>query len=102
MRSLLSRRTVFGRLRQRSVDLFERLWWKWRRRFRRSTRMTGVVKRIVREKGFGFNQDERGKEYFFHATALKNVRWDDLEVGREVTFEDAEGTKGPRAEDIFV
>ena len=64
--------------------------------------MTGKIKNLTKEKGFGFILGEDGNEYFFHHTALKNCKMDDLERGREVTFEETEGTKGPRAEDVFV
>lgn len=64
--------------------------------------MTGTVKSINKVKGFGFILAENSAEYFFHRSALKNISFEDLERGREVTFEDAEGTKGPRAEDIYV
>jgi len=64
--------------------------------------MTGTIKRLVNDKNFGFIRDEQtGVEYFFHATALRNQRFEALEVGQEVTFEPSEGTKGPRAEDVF-
>lgn len=64
--------------------------------------MNGIVKRIVRDKGFGFIANEQGSEFFFHRSALKNINFEELEEGREVTFEDAEGQKGPRAEDVYV
>ena len=64
--------------------------------------MTGIVKKIVVDKGFGFILGEDKKDYFFHRTSLKNAQFEDLTVGDEVTFEDAEGSKGPRAEDIYI
>lgn len=64
--------------------------------------MTGTIKTIQPDRGFGFILGEDGKEYFFHFTALKNVAIGTLQRGQEVTFEDAYGQKGPRAEDIFV
>ena len=64
--------------------------------------MTGTVKKIVREKNFGFIKGQDGREYFFHRSCLKNIEFEDLTEGREVTFEDAEGDRGLRAEDIFV
>lgn len=64
--------------------------------------MNGIVKAINKKKGWGFIKGENGSEYFFHRSALKNVDFKDLELGREVTFEDAEGTKGLRADDIYV
>ena len=64
--------------------------------------MTGTIKTLLTEKGCGFIKGEDGVDYFFHRSALKNVSFDELERGREVTFEDAEGEKGPRAEDVYV
>ncbi len=64
--------------------------------------MTGVVKRISLEKGFGFIKGKDGKDYFFHKSALKNVKFEELDAEQEVEFEDSEGAKGPRAEDIYV
>ena len=64
--------------------------------------MNGTVKKIVSDKGFGFIKGEDGKEYFFHRSSLKNADFESLEQGTSVTFEDAEGTKGPRAEDINI
>ena len=64
--------------------------------------MTGRIKKLLKDKKIGFIRDERGKDYFFHMSALKNVNYDELEEGQDVTFEDAEREKGPRAEDIYV
>ncbi len=64
--------------------------------------MTGVIKNVYPEKGFGFIKGEDKVSYFFHRSALKNAKLEDLGVGEEVTFEESEGSKGPRAEDVFV
>ena len=64
--------------------------------------MTGVIKKLVKDKKFGFIKGDRGVEYFFHSSAIKNARFEELGEGQEVTFEVGEGAKGPRAEDIFV
>jgi len=63
--------------------------------------MTGRIKTLS-ERAFGFIKGEDGKEYFFHQSALKNAKFAQLHEGDEVTFEDAEGAKGPRAEDVFL
>lgn len=68
----------------------------WRRR------MTGKVKNVNVEKRYGFITGDDGHDYFFHHSALKNCDLTDIERGREVTFEDAEGAKGLRAEDVYV
>ena len=65
-------------------------------------KMTGTVKKFDSTKGYGFIKGEDDKEYFFHRSALKNIDPSELEIGREVTFEDSEGSKGLRAEDIYV
>ena len=64
--------------------------------------MTGHVKRIVTGKGFGFIKGNDGAEYFFHRSCCENIEFDELEEGREVTFEGTKGTKGPRAEGVYV
>lgn len=65
--------------------------------------MNGTVKTLQTDKGYGFILGEDGNEYFFHHSALKNAKIEDLRKGQEVTFEDSEGKGGrPRAEDVFV
>lgn len=64
--------------------------------------MTGTIKKLVADKKFGFITDQKGKEYFFHQSALKNAQFDKLVEGQDVTFEETEGQKGLRAEDVFV
>ena len=63
--------------------------------------MEGTIVRLVKDKGFGFVKSGN-IEYFFHRTAVKNAQFENLHQGQEVTFEDAEGDKGPRAEDLYV
>lgn len=63
--------------------------------------MRGTIKKINAEKGFGFIRGEDGKDYFFHRSALRNVRVDDLYEGQGVTFEDGIGDKGLRAEGVM-
>ena len=70
--------------------------------------MTGTIKKLLADKHCGFITSHgtpgRGpkKDYFFHASSLKNAKFEELGEGQEVTFEDAEGTKGPRAEDVYI
>lgn len=62
--------------------------------------MKGKIRTLKADKGFGFIKGEDGVEYFFHQSALLNIRMDELSERQEVNFEPSEGTKGPRAEDI--
>jgi cold shock protein len=58
--------------------------------------MSGKVKRLVSERGFGFVTAEDGKDYFFHRS--QTDAFDDLREGDVVTFEvEADTPKGPPA-----
>jgi CspA family cold shock protein len=62
--------------------------------------LTGTIKRLVSDKGFGFIATGDGNEYFFHNSACSGVRFDELREGQQVTFERGQGPKGPRAENV--
>lgn len=66
-----------------------------------TTAVTGTIKRLVGDKGFGFVVGPDGKEYFFHQSACDG-QFDHLHEGQAVTFTMGEGPKGPRAEDVRV
>ena len=61
-------------------------------------RVNGTIKRVMN--GFGFVASEGGTEYFFHQSACSGVRFDELREGQAVTFDEGEGPKGPRAENV--
>jgi CspA family cold shock protein len=61
--------------------------------------MNGTIKRLA-DKGFGFIATSDGNEYFFHQSACSGVRFDELREGQQVTFEQGQGPKGPRAENV--
>jgi CspA family cold shock protein len=62
--------------------------------------MTGTIKRLVSDKGFGFILASDGNEYFFHNSACTETRFDDLHEDQAVTFEKGQGPKGPRGENV--
>jgi len=63
--------------------------------------LTGTVKNIVNEKGFGFILVDGGTdEYFFHMTACTRTQFDQLQRGTRVQFTASTGAKGPRAENV--
>ena len=62
--------------------------------------MTGTIKRLVSDKGFGFILAGDGNEYFFHNSACAGVVFDDLRENQSVTFEKGQGPKGPRGENV--
>jgi CspA family cold shock protein len=62
--------------------------------------MTGTIKRLNTDKGFGFIRNDTGQEYFFHQSAIYGEGIADLREGDSVEFEIGEGPKGPRAENV--
>lgn len=60
----------------------------------------GTVKRIMRERGFGFILAEDGREIFFHRSELQNVDFNELKEGDHLEFSVTKGNKGPQAADI--
>ena len=61
----------------------------------------GTIKRLT-DKGFGFIETGTGKDLFFHMSAVEGVRFEDLRQGQRVSFNEGEGPKGPRAENVKV
>jgi cold shock protein len=63
--------------------------------------LTGTIRTLRAEKGFGFIKDESGKEYFFHQSAIQGEGIANLREGDSVEFDLGEaGPKGPRAENV--
>lgn len=64
-------------------------------------RLTGKVKSVVDNKGFGFIVTEQGaEEYFFHFSGCTDCTFAELHPGTRVTFTPSESPKGLRAENI--
>ncbi len=62
--------------------------------------MNGKIK-TLNPRGFGFiSRDGEEKDLFFHSSALNGVTFDDLKEGDMVTFEIANGDKGPAATNV--
>ena len=60
--------------------------------------MTGSIKKVVPERGFGFITAEDGAEYFFHRSGLdSSLDFDSLSGGEAVSFDVEKSDKGPRA-----
>lgn len=60
----------------------------------------GTIKRLVRDKGFGFVQADNGTEYFFHQASCVDGNFDSMSEGQTLSFEMGQGPKGPRAENV--
>jgi CspA family cold shock protein len=63
---------------------------------------TGTVKKLVRDRGFGFVQGSDGVELFFHRSAILGEGFDALTEGQAVEFDVEKGDKGPRAAHLKV
>ena len=49
---------------------------------------TGQIKRLVRDRGFGFIRPEGASEdIFFHTSAVQGAMFDDLNEGQNVEFD---------------
>lgn len=57
----------------------------------------GTIARL-NDRGFGFiTREGKDKDLFFHSNDLQGVAFNELREGDKVTFEVAEGPKGPNA-----
>jgi cold shock protein len=62
---------------------------------------TGTVKWFNAEKGFGFiEQDGGGADVFAHYSNIAAQGFRELQEGQKVSFDIAQGQKGPTAENI--
>ncbi len=59
--------------------------------------MQGTIKKVVRDRGFGFIHANDGREIFFHHTSVQQLDFDSLKEGHNVEFDVERGEKGPRA-----
>jgi CspA family cold shock protein len=64
--------------------------------------MTGRIKKIIKDKGFGFIEPDDGSDdVFFHRSRLgPKIQFEDLREGEEVQFQVRPGEKGPQAFDL--
>jgi CspA family cold shock protein len=65
-----------------------------------SNLVEGTVKWFNDEKGFGFVEQEGGKDVFVHHSAINGSGRKTLQEGQRVTMEVTQGQKGPQAENV--
>ncbi len=63
-------------------------------------RSRGRIKKMVRDRGFGFIRGDDGKEVFFHRSGLNPGEYDGLNEGDSVEYVVQEGPRGARAEHV--
>jgi len=62
--------------------------------------MSGKIKKLNRERGFGFISNTEGKDFFFHRSQVQNTDFDSLNEDQTVDFDVEESPKGPRAVNV--
>lgn len=63
--------------------------------------MTGTIKKLLADKGFGFITGEGlAKDLFFHRNSLVGITFDELKEGDTVSFETEESQKGLNAKNV--
>ncbi|MGD9014848.1 MAG: cold shock domain-containing protein [Candidatus Omnitrophota bacterium] len=60
----------------------------------------GKIKKVIRDRGFGFISDTDGREVFFHRSGVLDNKFDSLNEAQEVAFDVENSAKGPRAINI--
>lgn len=60
----------------------------------------GRIKKMVRDRGFGFIRGDDGKEVFFHRSGMTGGDYDTISEGDAVEYVIQEGPRGARAENV--
>lgn len=67
--------------------------------------MKGTVKKVDKQKGYGFITPEEGgngKDLFFHSSGVADGNFDGINEGDHVTYDEGESPKGPKAINVAV
>ena len=62
----------------------------------------GTVKWFSEQKGYGFIEQDDGKDLFVHHTSISGTGFKSLTEGQRVQFEVEENPKGPKAINVEI
>ena len=62
----------------------------------------GTVKWFSEQKGYGFIEQDDGKDLFVHHTSISGTGFKSLTEGQRVQFEIEENPKGPKAINVEI
>ena len=63
---------------------------------------SGTIKKVMKDRGFGFIRTADGKEVFFHRSECRALDFEHIEQGQTVDFDEENDPKGPRARNVRV
>lgn len=64
--------------------------------------MVGKVKWFSKQKGYGFIEQENGKDIFVHFQSVVGEGFRTLEEGQDVEFDVIQGPRGEQASNVMV
>lgn len=60
---------------------------------------SGVIKKLVKDRGFGFISADNG-DIFFHCSAVTGCTFEELREGQNVEYDIEQGRRGPQATNV--
>ncbi len=64
--------------------------------------LIGTVKWFNKQKGYGFIEQQEGKDIFVHYSGIKGDGFKNLQEGDQVEYDVTDGDKGPKAVNVVI
>lgn len=61
---------------------------------------TGTIRKLMKDRGFGFIRTPEGNDVFFHRSDCRQVDFDALSLGQRLEFEELQAPRGARAANL--
>ena len=62
----------------------------------------GTIAKLFTDRGYGFIQDDKEREIYFHRNSVLGASFDKLHVGSRVRFAEEDGDNGPQASTVHI